>query len=55
MNDTIQTLIDNLIIDRQKVNNELLEWENKGMMNIQLENRITSIDSRIDFLIDKLQ
>lgn len=55
MNEIVNKIIDNLLLERKSVQEELLDWENKGMMNIQLENRIIAIDSRIDLLIEKIQ
>ena len=46
-----EDLIRSLMADRTRLNKKLASWNDKNMANPQLENQLSNIDMRIDYLL----
>ncbi len=51
----LEDMLRSLMAQRLKVNNKLQNWNDKNMVNPQLETQLYNLDMRIDSLLDRIE
>lgn len=51
----LEDMLRSLMAQRLKVNNKLQNWNDKNMVNSQLEMQLSNLDMRIDVLLDRME